>query len=62
MTARNFGPIMATAAKVTIASVYEFVELGTLDPETVVTPSLYVKRVVQIPRTATRAGGIKQAA
>jgi 3-oxoadipate CoA-transferase, alpha subunit len=62
MTARNFGPVMATAARVTIASVYEFVELGKLDPEAVVTPSLYVKRVVQIPRTVTRAGGIKQAA
>jgi 3-oxoadipate CoA-transferase alpha subunit len=62
MTARNFGPVMATAAKVTIATVYEFVELGALDPEAVVTPSLYVRRVVPIARSVTRAGGIKSAA
>jgi 3-oxoadipate CoA-transferase alpha subunit len=62
MTARNFGPVMATAAKVTIASVYEFVELGALDPEAVVTPGVFVKRVVQIARMATRAGGIARAA
>lgn len=51
-TARNFGPIMATAAKLTIAQVSEIVELGDLDPEAVVTPSLYVKRVVCIPAEA----------
>lgn len=51
-TARNFGPIMATAAKLTIAQVSEIVELGDLDPEAVVTPSLYVKRVVCIPAGA----------
>ena len=48
-TARNFGPVMATAAKLTIAQVTEIVELGALDPEAVVTPSLYVKRVVCVP-------------
>ena len=37
-TARNFGPIMATAAKCTVAQVHEIVELGVLDPEAVVTP------------------------
>ena len=58
-TARNFGPIMATAAKVTIASVHEIVELGTLDPETVVTPGLFVQRVVQVARTATGPAGFK---
>lgn len=57
MTARNFGPIMATAAKVTVATVHEVVELGALDPEAIVTPGLYVQRVVPIPRTATTAGG-----
>ena len=62
MTARNFGPIMATAAKVTVATVHEVVALGELDPETVVTPGIYVKRIVQIARTATTAGGFKQAA
>ena len=62
MTARNFGPIMAMAATTTIASVHEIVELGALDPETVVTPGLFVQRVVQVPRAVTRAGGFKQAA
>ena len=46
MTARNFGPIMASAAKCTIAQVRETVELGQLDPESVVTPGIFVKRVV----------------
>lgn len=58
-TARNFGPIMASAAKLTIASVHEIVELGTLDPETVVTPGLFVQRVVKVPRTATGPAGFK---
>ena len=47
MTARNFGPIMASAAKCTIAQVRETVELGQLDPESVVTPGIFVKRVVR---------------
>jgi 3-oxoadipate CoA-transferase alpha subunit len=50
MTARNFGPIMAAAAKLTIASVHEIVQLGEMDPEAVVTPGLYVQRVVKVPR------------
>jgi 3-oxoadipate CoA-transferase, alpha subunit len=49
-TARNFGPIMATAAKTTIAQVEEFVELGDLDPEAIVTPGLYVDRLVEFRR------------
>jgi 3-oxoadipate CoA-transferase, alpha subunit len=48
-TARNFGPIMAAAAKCTIAQVREVVNLGDLDPEAVVTPGIFVKRVVEIP-------------
>jgi 3-oxoadipate CoA-transferase alpha subunit len=44
--ARNFGPVMATAAKVTVAQVRAFVELGELDPEAVVTPGIFVDRVV----------------
>ena len=48
-TARNFGPIMATAATVTIAQVREVVPLGALDPEHVVTPGIFVKRVVGVP-------------
>ncbi len=47
-TARNFGPVMATAAVTTIAQVSEVVATGTLDPEAVVTPSIYVDRVVQV--------------
>ncbi len=62
MTARNFGPIMAMAAKVTVATVYELVELGSLDPEAVVTPGLFVQRVVKVERQATSAGGFKQVA
>lgn len=61
MTARNFGPIMAMAAKVTIATVHEIAGLGQMDPETVVTPGLFVQRVVKIDRVATSAGGFKQA-
>jgi len=45
-TARNFGPIMAAAAKCTIAQVDDVVELGELDPETIVTPGIFVQRVV----------------
>jgi 3-oxoadipate CoA-transferase alpha subunit len=47
-TARNFGPIMATAARCTIAQVQRIVELGALDPEAVVTPGIFVHRVVQV--------------
>ena len=47
-TARNFGPIMATAARLTIAQVDEIVELGELDPESVVTPGIFVERVVAV--------------
>ena len=51
-TARNFGPIMAAAAKLSIASVHQIAALGEIDPETVVTPGLYVQRVVCLPRQA----------
>ncbi len=60
--ARNFGPVMATAAQRTIASVHEIAELGSLDPETIVTPGIHVSRLVKIERTATQAGGFKGAA
>ncbi|MCM4079787.1 3-oxoacid CoA-transferase subunit A [Paractinoplanes hotanensis] len=49
-TARNFGPVMATAAAVTIAQVSRIVEVGSLDPEVVVTPAIYVNRIVEVPR------------
>ncbi|MFZ9989594.1 MAG: CoA-transferase, partial [Burkholderiaceae bacterium] len=48
--ARNFGPVMATAAVCTVASVYEVVELGELDPETIITPGIHVTHVVPIAR------------
>jgi len=48
-TARNFGPVMATAAAVTIAQVSRVVDVGALDPENVVTPAIYVDRIVEVP-------------
>jgi 3-oxoadipate CoA-transferase alpha subunit len=48
-TARNFGPIMAAAARTAIAQVREIVNLGDLDPETVVTPGIFVQRLVEVP-------------
>ena len=62
MAARNFGPVMATAAKKTVATVHEIVELGALNPEHIVTPGLFVHRVVRIDRVATEAGGTRKAA
>ena len=47
-TARNFGPVMATAARTVIAQVREVVEIGGIDPEVVVTPGIYVDRVVAV--------------
>jgi 3-oxoadipate CoA-transferase alpha subunit len=58
-TARNFGPIMATAARCTIAQVREVVNLGDLDPEAVVTPGIFVHRIVELPaapRVLARSG------
>jgi 3-oxoadipate CoA-transferase alpha subunit len=46
---RNFNPLMATAARVTVAEVYEVVPAGELSPEAIVTPSIYVDRVVVVP-------------
>jgi 3-oxoadipate CoA-transferase alpha subunit len=60
--ARNFGPIMATAAKKTVATVHEIAELGTLDPEHIVTPGIFVTHIVRVERVATQAGGFKKAA
>lgn len=59
--ARNFGPVMATAARRTVATVHEIVPLGALDPEAVVTPGIFVHRVVRIDRIATAAGGFRKA-
>ena len=59
--ARNFGPVMASAAHCTVVEVADIVELGALDPEAVVTPGLFVHRVVQVNRGATRPGGFRAA-
>jgi 3-oxoadipate CoA-transferase alpha subunit len=55
-TARNFGPIMAAAATTTVAQVDEIVPVGALDPEHVVTPCLYVDRVVCVDRNLATSG------
>lgn len=57
-TARNFGPVMATAALLTVVEVSRVVDTGQIDPETVVTPGIYVDRVLDlsaIPETSTEA-------
>ncbi|MDP2985105.1 3-oxoacid CoA-transferase subunit A, partial [Hydrogenophaga sp.] len=58
--ARNFGPVMAMAARHTIATVHHIDELGELDPETIVTPGIHVGKIVRIDRVATQAGGFKE--
>jgi 3-oxoadipate CoA-transferase alpha subunit len=54
-TARNFGPIMASAAQTAIVQVSEVVPLGALDPEEIVTPGIFVQRVIAVPQAAQRA-------
>ena len=61
MAARNFGPVMAMAATTTVVSVHDIAPLGALDPEAVVTPGIFVQRIVKIARTATVASGYKAA-
>ncbi len=56
MTARNCNPVMAAAARVTIAEGENLVEPGELDPGDIQTPGIYVKRVVQVPRISFRIG------
>ena len=60
--ARNFGPIMASAAKLTIASVHDVVKLGVLDPEAIVTPGIFVQRIVKVPRNTTASITFKREA
>jgi 3-oxoadipate CoA-transferase alpha subunit len=62
MAARNFGPVMATAARHTVATVHEIVPLGALDPEAIVTPGIFVSKLLRVERVATQAGGFKAAA
>ena len=54
-TARNFGPVMAMAARCAVAQVDEIVELGTFDPEVIVTPGIFVQRVVHVGSALRRA-------
>jgi 3-oxoadipate CoA-transferase alpha subunit len=54
-SARNFGPIMAAAAKCTVVQVRETVELGALDPEAIVTPGIFVKRIVRVSASLRKA-------
>ncbi|MBE0549337.1 MAG: 3-oxoacid CoA-transferase subunit A [Rubrivivax sp.] len=60
--ARNFGPVMATAAKRTVATVHEIVDPGTPDPEAIITPGIHVAGIVGVARVATQAGGFRQTA
>lgn len=48
-TARNFNPMMATAAAITVAEVENPVEIGEIDPDTIVTPGIFVQRIVHVP-------------
>jgi 3-oxoacid CoA-transferase subunit A len=48
-TARNFNPMMATAGRVTVAEVEHLVEPGEIDPDHIVTPGIYVQRIVHVP-------------
>lgn len=54
-TARNFSPVMATAARTTIVQAREVVEPGALDPETIVTPGIFVHRIVTVPDPANES-------
>jgi 3-oxoadipate CoA-transferase alpha subunit len=54
-TGRNFAPIMAMAAKCTVVQVRETVELGALDPEAVVTPGIFVQRIIKIAPSLRKA-------
>ena len=68
-TARNFNPMMATAAQVTVAEVEHLVEPGEIDPDHIVTPGIFVKRIIHVPgvekrieqrTTRKRAGGLRR--
>jgi 3-oxoadipate CoA-transferase, alpha subunit len=59
-TARNFAPIMCTAAKITIVQVEEFVDAGEIDPETVITPGIFVNRVVVVAKPAQESALVRE--
>ena len=48
-TARNFNPMMATAGRITVAEVEQLVEPGQIDPDRIITPGVYVKRMIHVP-------------
>ncbi len=54
MTARNFNPIMATAARMVVAQVEHLVQPGELDPDAIVTPGIFVRRLVHVPEHQKR--------
>ena len=56
------GAVVFDGRNITALPAHDIVKLGTLDPETIVTPGIFVKRIVQIDRVATQAGGFKKAA
>ncbi len=60
LAARNFGPVMCMAADVTIVQVRRFAELGAIDPETVVTPGIFVDRVVEVPDPMSERAAIER--
>jgi 3-oxoacid CoA-transferase subunit A len=53
-TARNFNPMMATAAKVAVAEVEHLVQPGDIDPDHIVTPGIFVKRIIHVPNAEKR--------
>lgn len=59
-TARNFGPIMCMAARVSIVQVRQVVEIGELSPETIVTPSIFVQRLVEVSRPEQESRLVKE--
>lgn len=59
-TARNFGPIMCTAAETTIVQAKKIVEPGEIDPEIVVTPGIFVKKVVEVSNPAEESKLVKE--
>ena len=59
---RNFSPIMATAAKVTVVQTGTYVQCGAIDPEAVVTPGIYVHRIVTIPAPTHEAALVQAGA
>ncbi|MGZ5568927.1 MAG: 3-oxoacid CoA-transferase subunit A [Limisphaerales bacterium] len=59
-TARNFGPIMCTAAKIAIVQVKEIVEAGELDPEDIVTPGIFVNRLIVVANPAQESQLVRE--